>query len=114
MDVTDVACFNAEPRGLRRWLFSTNHKDIGTMYWCSRSSLALAARFQLPCVSTFRSRDSYISICILMFVGTNITFFPMHLLGLAGMPWRVADNPDAYAHWNQISSFGAYTSAIGF
>jgi hypothetical protein len=45
-------------------------------------------------------------------VGVNLTFFPMHMMVLAGQPRRMMYYADAFAGWNSISSFGAMVSFI--
>jgi cytochrome c oxidase subunit 1 len=48
-----------------------------------------------------------------MFVGVNMVFFPMHFLGLDGMPRRIPDYTPAFTGWNQVATYGYMVTIAG-
>ncbi|GGJ01458.1 cytochrome c oxidase subunit 1 [Alicyclobacillus cellulosilyticus] len=60
----------------------------------------------------FNNRLGYWSFW-LYFIGTQVTFFPMHFMGLAGMPRRIASYPAEFQLWNVVATIGAYILGLG-
>jgi len=50
----------------------------------------------------------------LTFIGFNMTFGPMHLLGLQGMPRRIYtyDKANGFGGWNLVATLGSFTIAL--
>jgi cytochrome c oxidase subunit 1 len=50
----------------------------------------------------------------LTFVGFNLTFFPMHIIGVQGMPRRVSDYSPQFSTWNMIISISSFFLGVSF
>ena len=73
----------------------------GFYFWCKK-------------ITGLNFKEEYgIAQFIIITIGVNLTFFPMHFLGLAGMPRRIPDYPTAYSAFNNLASFGSLLSLIG-
>jgi cytochrome c oxidase subunit 1 len=69
--------------------------SLGAVFGCSPDFITGSARCRAPVQRDVRQIHFWTT-----FIGVNLTFFPQHFLGLAGMPRRISDYPDAFAGWN--------------
>nr|YP_003875468.1 cytochrome c oxidase subunit I [Chandlerella quiscali]ADL39026.1 cytochrome c oxidase subunit I [Chandlerella quiscali] len=62
------------------------------------------------------SFDSVLMMAVFFcfFIGTNLTFFPMHFAGMQGMPRKILDYPDSYSMFQIFSSLGSVITFVGF
>lgn len=66
-----------------------------------------------PTITTYNYNEIWAIVhFFLIFIGVNITFAPMHFLGIAGMPRRILDYPDPFLKWNTLASLGSWISLI--
>jgi len=76
--------------------------------------LFAGVRYWFPLITgVCMNRRWLIAHFYLMFISVNLTFFPMHFLGLMGMPRRYVDYPDHMLSWNVVCSIGSTLSVIG-
>lgn len=59
----------------------------------------------------FNNTMAYVHF-IIFTIAVNLVFFPMHALGLSGMPRRIPDYPDGYAGWNSIITLGTIQTVL--
>jgi cytochrome c oxidase subunit 1 len=53
-----------------------------------------------------------LGVFLIMFVGVNLTFFPLHFAGIHGYPRKYVDYPDVFSFWNIAASFGRMLSVF--
>jgi len=80
---------------------------------CSVFALIAAFVNWFPLITGLTINPKWLKIQFFtIFIGVNLTFFPIHFLGLAGIPRRYSDYPDRFILWNVVARIGSIISVV--